>query len=100
MEKILQEKIKKLISDKQFQDNNISDKSINSLITWLNNNKKILTLGDKWKSLERSLLHFETTKTFDVTNIVIHAHYHPTNKDVDDILITSQHLLEWALCQE
>ena len=45
MEKILQEKIKKLISDKQFQDNNISDKSINSLITWLNNNKKILTLG-------------------------------------------------------
>ena len=37
---------------------------------------------------------------FDVTNIVIHAHYHPTNKDVDDILITSQHLLEWALYQE
>lgn len=100
MEKMIQEKIKNIIPAEQYKKDDIANRSINKLITWLNTNKKTLNFEGEWQSVQRNLHHFDNNKTFDVTNIIIHAHYHPTPKDVDDILINSQKLLEWAVSQE
>lgn len=100
LEKMIQEKIKNVITIEQYEKDNIGDKSISKLITWLNNNKNTLGLEGEWKPVKRNLQHFHNDKTFDVTNIVIHAHYNPTTRDVNHLLTNSQKLLEWAVSQE
>lgn len=98
-EKVIQEKIKSISLAKYNQDK-IVEKGIINLITWLNNNKKILNLNDEWKTLDRNLNQISGSNKFDITNLVGHGHYYPTKQEIEILLANTQKLLEWAVSRE
>jgi hypothetical protein len=54
LEKMIQEKIKSIISVEQYKKDDIANRSINKLITWLNTNKKTLNFEGEWESIKRN----------------------------------------------